>query len=561
MPNLLTTHRQARNNSQLTISLGAAHVAGALVGRAGDRVTVSRYAREELNPDPEGDGDWAVRAGQALARLARAQHWRGEATVILPGHLTLTKRVRTPAVGDAGRETALLFAAQQNLPEALENLTWDGVVLADDGIDLELLLGTARTSAVEAVIDAVTRAELKVAHIRPPGLPPPGPWMEPGMPGMFVNIGARSSLLFFTWAGGWWARRIGTAGNSVTRLMARGLDADFATAERLKLQIVSDQGDAALGTIRQAARREFAELLAAEIRRTALTFGCCDGSDRPDIVWLAGGGSRLPRLGPILSDVLDRPVHGADVGLDVVFTTPVAERDQDGLADILSAVGCPNPEKVRERPAELGPMVWPDLLPWRMKLAQSVAKRRRAAVVAVALLALAPFPVAWSYGRRAADLAAEQARLERELAPRRREATAQRALTARLEAGRAELAAWERLDAQAGSWSEFLDGLEAAANDVGGVWLERLARVPSTGRPNGQASAGPRQIALTGRLRAAERAPAAALEEASSRMRRLAQAFGRLPDVAGVTGERFDRGAGADLRFECVLTLKTDSFL
>ncbi|MEN9661608.1 MAG: hypothetical protein RL324_557 [Verrucomicrobiota bacterium] len=561
MTHLLPSRRAAPSSTQLVISFGAAHVAGARVGWSGGRITAGRYAREELNPDPEGDGDWAVRAGRALARLARAQHWRGEATVILPGHLTLTKRVRTPAVGDAGRETALLFAAQQNLPEALGNLTWDGVVLSDDGTDLDLLLGTARTAVVETVVDAVVRAELKVAHIRPPGLPPPGPWMEPGQSCVFANIGARSTLLSFHGAGGWWTRRIGTAGNSVTRLMARGLDADFARAQRLKHETATDRNDPGLASIRQGARREFAELLAAEIRRTALTYGCSGGSDRPDMVWLAGGGSRLPQLGSVLSDVLDRPVHRAQIGADLTFATPTEEGEEAGLADILSVVGCPNPGKERERPAELGPIVWPDLLPWRMKLAQSAARRRRAAVVAVTLLALAPFPVAWSYGQRASDLAVEQARLEGQLVPKRREAAAQRTLTARLEAGRTELAVWQRLDAQAASWPEFLGGLEAAANDVGGVWLERLARVPSTGRPDGQASSGPRQIALAGRLQAAQRAPAAAMDEASFRMRRLAQAFGRLPDVAGVTGERFDRRAGTDLRFECVLILKTDSFL
>ena len=544
MPNLLTPRGQASPASQLVISFGAAHVAGALVGGAGGRLTISRHGREELNPDPEGDGDWAVRAGKALARLARAQHWRGEATVLLPGHLTLTKRVRTPAVGGAGRETALLFAAQQNLPDALENLTWDGVVLSDDGNDLDLWLGTARASVVEAVVDAVTRAEMKVAHIRPPGLPPPGPWMTPGQAGVWVNIGARSTLLYFCWAEGWWTRRIGTAGNSVTRLMARGLDADFATAQRLKHDPTAETNDPGLAAIRRGACREFAELLAAEIRRTALTYGCGGGSDRPQQVWLAGGGSRLPGLGPALSDVLDRPVHAAE--------------EEGGLVDLLSVGAGGLAEGEGGSPS---PTLWPDLLPWRMKLARSVAKRRRLAMVAAGLLALAPFPVAWSYGQRASDLAVEQVRLESELAPQRRAAAAQRALAARLEAGRAELAAWERLDAQAGSWPEFLGGLEAAANDVGGVWLERLTRVPSAARPNGQVAAGLRQIALTGRLRAAERAPSASMDEASSRMRRLAQAFGRLPDVAGVTGERFDRGAGADLRFECVLNLKTDSFL
>lgn len=546
-------------SSRLVISLGAAHVAGAWIGRAGGRLTLARYAREELDPDPEGDGDWAVRAGKALARLARARHWRGEATVLLPGHLTLTKRVRTPAVGDAGRETALLFAAQQNLPEALENLTWDGMVLSDDGTDLELLLGTARTAVVEAVVDAVTRAGLKVAHIRPPGLPPPGPWFTPEQAGVFVNIGARSTLLYFRWAGGWWSRRIGTAGNSVTRLMAQALDADFATAQRLKHEAGADALDPGLGAIRRGAGREFAELLAAEIRRTALTFGCGGGSDRPQQLWITGGGSRLPGLAANLADILDRPVQMAEPGAGMAFATPMPAQDQAGLADLLAALSCGSAESGGEAATSTGPSIWPDLLPWRMKLALSVAKRRRLALITAALLALAPFPVSWSYGQRAADLAGEQVRLDQELGPKRAEAAARRAVEQRLAAARTEQAARERLDAQATSWPALLGGLEAAVAGVEGAWLERLVPVRAPAPWKDQVAA-PRQIALTGHLRVTEPDGPAAGEGAAARMRRLTQALGGLPEVAGVAGERFERRTGDTLSFECVLTLKSDSF-
>jgi type IV pilus assembly protein PilM len=557
MTPLSTTHGSPR----LVISLGAAHVAGAWIGRVEGRLTFTRYAREELDPDPEGEGDWAVRVGKALARLARARHWRGEATVLLPGHLTLTKRVRTPAVGEAGRETALLFAAQQNLPDALENLTWDGVMLSDDGADLELLLGTARAAVIEAVVEAVTRAGLKVAHVRPPGLPPPGPWFDPDQAGVFVNIGARSTLLYFRWAGGWWSRRIGTAGNSVTRLMAQRLDADFTTAQRLKHQAGTDAHDPALAAIRRGACREFAELLAAEIRRTALTFGCGGGSDRPSQLWLTGGGSRLPGVVENLADILDRPVHLTEPEAGVILAAPLPAPDQAGLADLLAALSCGAEGGEGAAVVSVGPAGWPDLLPWRIKLARSAAKRRRLALITAALLALAPFPVAWGYGQRAAGLAAEQARLERELGPRRAEAVAHWAATVRLTAARTELAAWERLGAQAGSWTELLGGLEAIVAGVDGAWLERLTRLDPPASRTGKSAAGPWRIALTGRLRAMEPEGTAAPAAASARMRRLTLALGGLPGVAGVGGERFDRPLGEDLRFECVLTLKADVIL
>jgi Tfp pilus assembly PilM family ATPase len=542
-----TPRRPVPGVSRLVINLGAAHVAGALVHRTAGRVTLARYGREELDPDPAGDGDWALRAGRALARLARARHWRGEATVVLPGHLTLVKRVRTPSVGECGRDSAVLFAAQQNLPEALDGLTWDGVVLSDDGADLELLLGTARTPLVEAAVDAVTRAELKVAHVRPPGLPPPGPWLAPGQSGVFVNIGARSTLLHFRWPGGWWVRRVGPAGNAVTRLVARGLDSDFATAQRLKHDPAADRSDPGLAAVRRTAGREFAELLALEIRRTSLAFGCGAGSDCPPELWLAGGGSRLPGLTGDLAEFLGRRVTLANPLGGVTGEIPVPEYPV--LVDLLSVAS------VAEGPAN-----WPDLLPWRMKLAISAAKRRRTSLVAAAMLAFAPLALAWAYDRQAGRLAAEEHRIAGELGPRRLAWEQQRSLTARLGRDRTAWEAAVRLKSQAESWPGFLAGLDAAVVAVDGVWLERLVPVTRTMAPKAAAPGTPRQIALGGRLQVPdpETFPA---DEAAARMRRLVQAFARLPEVAAVTAERFDRRAGGELRFECVLNLKPESYL
>jgi hypothetical protein len=96
---------------------------------------------------------------------------------------------------------------------------------------------------------------------------------------------------------------------------------------------------------------------------------------------------------------------------------------------------------------------------------------------------------------------------------------------------------------------------------VDGAWLERLTRLDPPASRTGKSSAGPWRIALTGRLRAMEPEGTAAPAAASARMRRLTQALGALPGVAGVGGERFDRPLGEDLRFECVLTLKADVIL
>jgi type IV pilus assembly protein PilM len=549
-----TIRRPAPGASRLVINLGAAHVAGAQVGWPEGRVMVGRYAREELDPDPAGEDDWAARAGRALARMVRARHWRGEATVVLPGHLTLVKRTRTPSIGEAGRAAALRFAAQQSLPEALEHLTWDGVVVSDDGAELELLFGTVRTSVVEAAVAAVTQSGLKVAHVRPPGLPPPGPWMDGEQRGLFVNIGARSTLLHFRWPGGWWVRRIGTAGNSVTRLLARGLDADFATAQRLKHDPGADRQDPGLAAVRRAAGREFAELLATEIRRTALAYGCCEGTDRAHQLWLAGGGSRLPGLAANLSALLERPVRLAGGVGDFAAIHGADSSDPGECSDLLTLSAT---DEAGSAGAVAG-IGWPDLLPWRMKLARLATRRRRLALVAVAGLAFAPLAVAWGYDRRVEHLGAERSRLVAELEPYRRAGEEQEALVQRL--GRLRTA-WEaavRLRAQAESWPAFLTGLDAAVTAVNGAWLERLVPLGGATPTGARAPGGPRRIAVAGRLRVAA---ADEQDETASRMRRLSEGFARLPEVAAVTAERFDRRAADELRFECVLNLRSNVFL
>lgn len=554
MSTFSTIRRPGPGASRLVINLGAAHVAGAYVGQRDGRITISQHGREELDPDPAGEADWAARAALALARLVRARHWRGEATVVLPGHLTLVKRAKTPSIGEAGRAAALCFAAQQALPEALERLTWDGVVVSDDGAELDLLLGTARTSVVEAATEAVVRSGLKVAHVRPPGLPPPGPWMNGDQRALFVNIGARSTLLHFRWPGGWWVRRIGIAGNSVTRLLARGLDADFATAQRLKHERGAGPHDPGLDAIRRAAGQEFAELLVTEIRRTALVYGGGDGSDRPQQVWLAGGGSRLPALAALLAASLDRPVRPAETAGAFGAAASREGSAPPEWADLLTLGAGEHAGQATV--ATVGG--WPDLLPWRLKLASMARRRRRLALVAAAGLALAPLAVASGYERRVELLATERDRLVAELEPQRQAGLVQDALARRIRRLRADWDVASRLQAQAESWPGFLAGLDGAVSAVDGAWLERLVPLIGVRPPAGAAANGPRRITLAGRLRVAATEDS---ETTARRMRRLVQELARLPEVAAVTGERFDRRADDELNFECVLNLRTDTFL
>ena len=84
------------------------------------------HAIEALSADSAEGKSWAVAIGEAVTRIMTLLDYEGrECVITVPGHLALTKFVKTPAVERSKRDRIVQFEASQNIPYPLNEVAWD----------------------------------------------------------------------------------------------------------------------------------------------------------------------------------------------------------------------------------------------------------------------------------------------------------------------------------------------------------------------------------------------------------------------------------------------------
>ena len=147
----------------LAVDAGASHVAGGVfaAGAAG-KLVLEEFALETRTSDPSLEPGWMERTAQALASVAARKKLRGPAALAVPGHLTLTKFIKTPAVAPAKRGKVIQFEAAQNIPYPLDAVAWDHLVVAGDDLDIEIMLTAVKLDVMENLCAAADAAGFPV---------------------------------------------------------------------------------------------------------------------------------------------------------------------------------------------------------------------------------------------------------------------------------------------------------------------------------------------------------------------------------------------------------------
>ena len=172
----------------------------------------------------------------------------------------------------------LFRSAAENIPYPLEEVVWDHHVVADDGFDLEVMLTAVKFDAMQALCTATDAAGFPAERATPAGLALLHAFRynypKVTEPVIVANVGARSTNLLFIEGERFYVRTLALAGNAVTQAIAEELRIDFASAEMLKIQVLSGQSDlpanSASRTAVQKAAASFCSRLQVEITRSAV---------------------------------------------------------------------------------------------------------------------------------------------------------------------------------------------------------------------------------------------------------------------------------------------------
>ncbi|MEX2043740.1 MAG: pilus assembly protein PilM, partial [Opitutus sp.] len=315
----------------LVVEVGAGHAAcGLFVSAAKGGLSLEQFACEKLDSELSAGSQWHAAVAGSLGAIAARQWARGSCSLALPGHLALTKFLRIPSVPKEKLRKAVALEAAENIPYPLDDVAWDFAVVSDKEPDLEVMLAAAKLDAVQPLCRAAESAGLSIERAIPSGL---SLWhaFQHSHPDvnesvLVANIGARSTQLLFVEAGRFRLRTVPMGGNTVTQLVSEGLRMDFASAELLKVQVLSGRTDLPNGpasrSVVQRAVSGFTAQLELEIIRSAIHYRRQTDAAPPVTLYLTGGGSLIGELPGMLAARLRlrverlSPFRNVDVSAD-----------------------------------------------------------------------------------------------------------------------------------------------------------------------------------------------------------------------------------------------------
>lgn len=226
---------------EIIFNLGSSHVSAAKLNTKANKLELENFKLINLPSSNVGEDTWYEGVDQALENITSTGGFKGEASIILPGSIILSKTLRVPKVEIEKQRKVVSFELSQKMPFPLETLIWDFLVIDDDGIEQEIL-----TFAIKPdVIDQLTSLTFKNGVI--PKRFTPGPSLDyfaqfsaeasSGEDLLFLNFGAKSTNLTFINSSGYLLRSLNFGGSQLTESIASNFGTNYSKAEEIKKNI------------------------------------------------------------------------------------------------------------------------------------------------------------------------------------------------------------------------------------------------------------------------------------------------------------------------------------
>lgn len=325
---------------------------------------IEKLAQAELLPDPSAD---ATRAGQlqiALGELRTKLHWKGGTTgCAVPSQGVFTRFVKIPKVGEDQVGQVLHFEAQQNVPYAIEDVSWCYQVLPEKDPDkMAAILVAMKVDQVEATVGALRASHCSpsVIDTSPTALYNAFRFNYPDLTGcsLLIDIGARATNLLFIDGEQFFIRTLPIGGNSITVALQKKLEGrSLVEVEQLKRREgmllpagSSSGGSAEIEEMGKTARTVMTRIH-NEITRSVTYYRTNQGGSPPVRAFLAGGGVSLPYTLEFFNEKLSLPVEffnplrnvavGADVDAALLQQSAHTLGECVGIGLRLSGQPCP----------------------------------------------------------------------------------------------------------------------------------------------------------------------------------------------------------------------------
>lgn len=516
-------------------------------------LVLESFAQQDLEYDLTEETEWLPVVMDAVRNVKGRVKGGDKATLIVPGYQLLTKLINVPHVDESKRAQIIAFEAQQKIPFPLNEVVWDHQVIADDGVETEVVVIAVKSEVINGFCtdlrkQGITPLDIEAASILDYNA---YKYCYPGdeEDTLLINIGARSSNLLFINELGFFIRNITLGGNTLTQNLADSLGKNFVDAEQIKIAFFSgqtsmDQDDPSAQVL-QTNAQNFQKKLSQEVTRSIVNYRRQRGAAAPKRILLTGRGSLLPGLAEQLEQSQRMPVHFFDpvasleVGsnVDAVYL----EEHQHVLSEVVG-------EAARMIDSEA---VSINLLPQQLADRMRFAKQMPLILIGAACLALATVPPILGQMQAKAAYEKEARQLKMQAPPLQSLHTEIVDLQAQAESLRDDIGDLESLVNSRSNWIAFFSDLQERLQAVQDVWLEDLKL--------DRAASG--NLDLSGRLLIKNwnpSEPTASYDQAYQRVNKLLESFKASEFISDVKDQNFDDSDPRILKFDFSLVINPE---
>ncbi|MBR6389263.1 MAG: pilus assembly protein PilM [Opitutales bacterium] len=328
---------------KLIINCGTTQVSAGLFGVSGGTLVLESFDFRDLEYDFGMPEAWL----SALNAALKSMKLSGKADVIVPAASILTKTITVPSVASfdvASRNEVVEFEARKNIPYDFSEVVWGYQVIADDGIESEILLISMKSAAADDLCMSVSLAGVKPQSLEASSILDFNAWKYCGLEenAMVLNIGAKASNLIIAKSEtDFFVRSIPIAGNAITQSISDNLGKSFMQAEFIKRKVFAgESGEAdAVSDIIKNAVATVSKRISSELRRSLMGYKR-GGGETPKKLYLTGRGSLTPGLADYLCEELKCDVQFLDVVSNLRISPSVSSaRISDASVHLSELVG------------------------------------------------------------------------------------------------------------------------------------------------------------------------------------------------------------------------------
>ena len=228
----------SKENSRLIINCGSTHISATIFSYNDNQLKIEKSHSVSLDYDYQDDEAWLDAVDVGIKEIIQVGKYSGKANFIIPGNQVLAKTLLLPSVAKNKQAQVLAFEAQHNLPYDLDEVVWDGEAISNDGIESEVLLGACKSDMINEFCEIMRQSGFLIESINASAILSYSALKvakpDLGEDILLINVGARSSTLFFKNDEGFFVRTINFGGNTLTQFISDTLGKGFSESDEIK---------------------------------------------------------------------------------------------------------------------------------------------------------------------------------------------------------------------------------------------------------------------------------------------------------------------------------------